>query len=198
MRKVMRIGTIPLHDTVHANVFIKAEYENGKLSLSGVIGPRRNGNAIGASGQIDMEFAHRDPSDNDARTSHLIAPDEIAFAEGWTADKWLDLLAVWKLWHLNDMQAACEHQRAEGWSKRPIDPAKPLTAYGRHFAGQSSDTWNMLAWVRRKEHPEGLLSHPCSVCGYKYGTQWLSVEVPAQVIAFIQSLPDADVQPAWV
>jgi hypothetical protein len=95
------------------------------------------------------------------------------------------MVEIWRRWHLNDMKADCEHQREESWDKRPIDPAKPLNTYGKHFPGQSHDTWNMLAWVRRDEHPDGLLSHPCPVCGYKYGTAWNREEIPDEVLAEI-------------
>jgi hypothetical protein len=36
------------------------------------------------------------------------------------------------------------------------------------------------------------------VCGYRYGTEWKREEVPADVLAFLRSLPDADMTPAWV
>lgn len=92
-----------------------------------MIGPRISGNAAGGCGQIDMEFAHRNPADNDARcASCLIKPEDICFARGWDADKLLTLLDHWKHYHLT-----CE----------------PL---------------------------------------------------PAKVLDFLTSLPDADRQPAWV
>lgn len=30
-----------------------------------------------------------------------------------------DILAVWRRWHLNDMRAGCEHQRANAWTSCP-------------------------------------------------------------------------------
>lgn len=98
------------------------------------------------------------------------------------------LVDLWKRWHLNDMHAGCEHQRAAGWDQRPIDPAKPLDAYGKHFDGQRSASWNMLAWVRPDEHPKGLLGAPCPECGYKYGTAWKREEVPAEVLAELATI----------
>ncbi len=199
MQKTMRIGTVKVSGNgVRSDLFIKAEIEDGKLSISGVIGPKSNGDARGGCGQICMEFAHRNPQDNDGRTTKPIKPEEIEFAAGWTADRWLDLLDIWEAWHLNDMQAGCVHQRAEGWSRRPIDPSKPTSAYGKFFEGQKSDSWNMLSWIRPDEHPEGLLNKPCPVCGYKYGSAWLKQELPNEVEKFLQSLPDTDKEPAWV
>jgi hypothetical protein len=48
------------------------------------------------------------------------------------------------------------------------------------------------------ESPLGLLSKPCPVCGYKYGTAWKKRELPAEVITFIESLPEPTKQPAWI
>jgi hypothetical protein len=90
--------------------------------------------------------------------------------------------------HLNGLKAACEHQEAEGWDKRPIDPAKPLNAYGRHYPGQRQDSWNMLTWVRPDEHPGGLLTAPCPTCGYEYGTAWLKRELPAEIVKLAETV----------
>lgn len=98
------------------------------------------------------------------------------------------LCAIWKRWHLNGLNPGCEHQRAEGWAARPIDPSKPTSAYGKHFPGQQYDSWNMLTWVRRDEHPEGLMSHPCPTCGYKYGSAWLYEPIPADVMETLNGL----------
>jgi len=38
----------------------------------------------------------------------------------------------------------------------------------------------------------------CAVCGYKIGSAWTRRELPADVVAFLESLPDTDRVPAWV
>lgn len=53
-------------------------------------------------------------------------------------------------------------------------------------------------WTYELEHPEGELMKPCPVCGYKYGSAWLKEAVPAEVISFLESLPETDKIPAWV
>jgi hypothetical protein len=103
-----------------------------------------------------------------------------------TLSKWFPEVGPYLQYHLNDMRPGCQHQRAEGWDKRPIDPSKPLNAYGNHFPGHSGG-WNMLVWVRRDEHPEGLLNHPCPTCGYRYGASWLKEELPAEVVQWVES-----------
>ena len=198
-KKVLHPADVSPYASGHkVPMFLEVEYEDGRLSISGVIGPKANGNAAGGCGQIAMEFKHQNPEHDDQRNAPLITPDEMSFAPGWDAALWFRLLETWKLWHLNDMAPGCEHQRAEGWDKRPIDPTKPTTAYGKFYPGQRCDSWNMLTWVPRTEHPEGLLSHPCPTCGYKYGSAWLKRDVPQDVLDFLRSLPDTDLTPTWV
>lgn len=55
-----------------------------------------------------------------------------------------------------------------------------------------------IGWVSPNEHPEGMLSKPCATCGYKYGSAWLYEEIPADVLVYLESLPDSPDQPAWV
>lgn len=146
-------------------VFCKIELEDGRLSISGTIGPKKNGNAYGSFGQIDMEFGHRNPDDNDKRYGHPISPNELTFSTGWDENKWFDFLDAWKQWHLNGLKASCEHQRELGWDK---------DGYEKHQ------------------------SEPCPTCGYKYGTEWNKVEVPKNIIKFLSTLPDTDMEPAWI
>lgn len=161
-------------------IFVDVVYHDGKLSLTGVEGPLANGDARGSCGQLTIDPA--------AITE---------FAESWTVESAERLAEIWKRWHLNDMRPGCEHQRAEKWAERPIDPNKPTRAYGKHFEGQRTDSWNMLAWVTHAEHPEGLLSRPCGVCGYKYGSAWLREDVPTDVLEWLRSLPEASTPSPW-
>lgn len=94
--KVYRIGAIPIPGrTSLANVYIKAEYSaDGRLSLTGVEGPKSNGDCLGNAGQIEMHF-----------NIH-----ECQFAPGWSAESVNRLFTIWHRWHLNDMRAHCEHQ----------------------------------------------------------------------------------------
>ena len=53
------------------------------------------------------------------------------------------------------------------------EPKKPL------FAGDKGHTEiKTLGWLRETEHPDGILSKPCPVCGYKYGTAWNYFPIP--------------------
>ena len=63
------------------------------------------------------------------------------------------------------------------------EPKKPL------YAGDSGDTeTKALGWLRETEHPNGLLSKACPVCGYKYGTSWIYFPIPADDEAIINKL----------
>jgi hypothetical protein len=176
-RKVCRIGTIDTGNKRRASVFVKIELREGRLSISGVIGPLASGNALGGCGQIDMGFAHRNPAGNDKRYSKPIRPCDIRFAPGWTDDKWLDLLDVWNRWHMNDMKAGTAAQ--EEWLRQnPVDATYPKSHY----------TEASKALTDAGLNPDN---------GYMYGSKWLSEEIPEETIAFIVSLPDTDKQPAW-
>lgn len=142
--------------------------------------------ALSADGRFSAQgsvwnHVHSDITSGGQNLDHIA--EEVAQWVAGGREALATVRAWWQRWHLNDMRAGCEHQRAGGWAERPIDPSKPLNSYGKHFPGQRQDSWNMLTWVPRGEHPEGLLSHPCPTCGYKYGSQWLKEEIPADVQA---------------
>lgn len=62
------------------------------LHITGVVGPRSNGDAYAAGQCYDTM---RQGVAN----------------EGWTADSLYKLLDIWQRWHMNDMKPYCEHQR---------------------------------------------------------------------------------------
>jgi len=220
-----------------ARGFVKIEYENGKLSLCGVIGTMKNGNAKGSCGQCTDEIRRGEP------------------IEGWSREMLDKLCQVWDRWHLNDMNPCCEHQRELGWIEKagesvilyhfrlkkevvdaqkaaekaaitalregkPFYPTKEQTRLANleysivtHeenapkeyepkkplWAGDAGATEKKsLGWLKPEEHPDGLLCRPCPVCGYKYGTSWKKEEVPQDVIEFLMSLPNTEIEPAWV
>lgn len=97
--KIVRVGITLVHDGRHerlAAVFCKIQFDAaGRLSITGVEGPLPNGDALGSCGQIVM-------SDWNI----------VAYAPGWDADRVEKFREIWRQWHLNDMRAGCEHQRA--------------------------------------------------------------------------------------
>lgn len=241
--KVVRLGTMPAgYPERQYSIFAEVEFKAGKLSISGVIGPKANGDCHGSCGQFIMSFKEYD------ERGHATLADIIP-APGWTAETIKQFFDAWDEWHLNDMRADCVHQRAT-WNTsekievltyhltrearqmredaraialragltgepRPLSPtyralAELDSAYaGIHFPPDADSPLSgcyevtkretkTAGWVRPEEHPRGLLCKPCEVCGYKYGSAWLREEVPTDVLAFLQGLPDTDVKPAWV
>lgn len=66
---------------------------------------------------------------------------------------------------------------------RYYEPKKPL------YPGDEGHTeTKALGWLREDEHPEGLLSKPCPVCGYKYGHGWNYFPIPAEDERIIEKL----------
>lgn len=92
--KIIRIGT---HE--RKNIYAKISYNDGRLSIRGVIAPRNNGNAS-SCGQIEMSM--------DAQFCEYIK-----LAPRWTAAMLTQFLCIWRKWHLNDTQAGTPAQMAE-------------------------------------------------------------------------------------
>ena len=227
---------------IEANGFCKIEIsDDGRLSITGVIGPRSSGNCAGSCGQCVDEIRDGRPNVDGGWDRQML-------------DKFCD---IWNEWHLNDMRAYCSHMKELGWRKQASEPVtirfytlkseamaeqhraekaalnalrdgKPffptqdqvfyatlpyeIKTYDEELTGErldyyqpkkkiiSSDTpmkTERRGWLRYDECEKGLLCKPCPVCGYKYGTNWLKEDLPDDVIAFLQSLPDTKIQPAW-
>jgi hypothetical protein len=221
-RRVARIAHVDLRGNGHRySVFIDVRWDaaKGSLSISGVEGPKGDGDAVGSCGQIVM------------------SPwDAYAPVDGIDLSR---LREVWERWHLNDMRAGCEHQRAMGWggeeislyhyklnsetlsaqhalSRRAEEQLKEfgemrltpdehrliklkwkVTTDGDADRGPDPEAYELesiekklAGWVYPREHPRGVLCKPCPVCGYTYGSAWLREDVPDDVLEFLQALPD--------
>lgn len=201
-------------------VFATIRWDGTRLLISGVVGPRANGDVSGSCGQIDLsEVVDQEP--------------------GVNVDK---LAEVWNRWHLNDMRPGCEHQRewftgepleivtyrltsetasAQRELKRtsvlalasgkavklsmanqrllalPYETHAPAKRNAKRYEVSKKET-KLAGWTYPKEHPKGLLCKPCETCGYKYGSEWKMEHVPANVIAWLETLPETDKLPeAW-
>jgi len=96
--KVLKVG-LRVHprsvDGVYYGIFVKVVWDGARLSLTGVEGPTKNGDAHGSCGQIRIDATKYDK-----------------LPTGWTPELLGELAEIWERWHLNDMRAGCEHQRA--------------------------------------------------------------------------------------
>lgn len=159
--KVIRVGKGPC-----GNVFVKVKFNDGRLSITGVEGPKANGDARGGCGQIvmsDWEISEYAPS----------------FNRGVE----LQLREVWNNWHLNDMQAGSPAQTA-------YLKANPVSDRLDYY----TKACEALAAANLNPDPNYLKDNK----PYRYGSAWLRVDVPEDVLSWLQSLPDTDVTPAWV
>jgi hypothetical protein len=181
MKKVIHPCDVPTWNGRKFPMFCKIKFEDGRLSITGVIGPTVHGNAMGGCGQIDMEFDHANPEHNDSRYSEPVKASSLRFAPGWTSAKWYKFLEYWHDWHLNDTHSECEHQQALGWK------------YEDHHGVWLPDE---SAYEAMKFHK--YLGEACPECGYRIGSARTMREVPAEVIEFLFSLPDTDRVPNWV
>ena len=109
------------------------------------------------------------------------------------------LVEIWKRWHLNGMNAGCEHQRAEGWKNCPGHYSGPITqetidhtnrelketgvglvrGSGRHYYCTDEDAPVDSEKCAGNVQP---LCKPCPVCGYQYGSAWLYEPIPQAII----------------
>jgi hypothetical protein len=167
-RKVVRLGTARTYNNRAYSIYCEIEYENGRLSISGVEGPTRGGNAIGGCGQIDNHL--RDEL-------HTITP-----APGWDALKLRQFFNVWQRWHLNDLNAGSQVQ--ETYLRENPIPKEDYAYPKSHYE------------VASKVLAEAGLNPDAD--GYLYGHGWKREEVPVEVLEFLRGLPDTDREPAWV
>mgnify|MGYP001580030912 CR=1 FL=1 len=208
---------------VRGEVFVSIRWDGKRLSISGVEGPKRNGDALGSCGQCVDALVGLLREDVDAAK----------------------LRDIWERWHLNDMRVACEHQRADDWGSETLEivtygltseawvqkraaeaeciraasagEVANLSATGRaliapdwfrdRFAPPDADDalsgcyevrkreTKTAGWVYPTEHPRGVFTKPCPACGHKYGSAWLMEKVPADVIAWLRALPASDACP---
>ncbi len=101
------------------------------------------------------------------------------YAEGWTVRLEKRFRDVWRKWHLNDMKAGTPAQEAHLEALK-ASGVKPDSDHYR---------WALAVLVEAGLQPDN---------GYSYGSKWLRQELPADVVAFLWSLPNSDRKPAWV
>jgi len=86
-------GDAVVYDNIVKMVVCRITCKNGKLSITGVHGPKRNGDAFGPCGQIRLEKLDFD-----------------SFSDGWTQERLNMFAGVWKRFHLNDVNAGSPAQ----------------------------------------------------------------------------------------
>lgn len=125
-----------------------------------------NLSVTGPGGQTIMDYR-----DYDSRGHRDIA--DITPADGWDYATIRRLFDVWQQYHLNNMQAGTPAQTA-------FLRANPVPYCKDHYAATCAALANA-----------GLLFVPHGDGIYTYGTQWLRIDVPDDVLNFLKSLPSA-------
>lgn len=166
INKVLMIG-----QDDHANVFVTISYEDGKLSMTGVVGPYGSGNCHGSCGQIDMTYRGHE--------------ERIKPAEGWDLDTIKKLFAVWDRWHMNDTVAGSPAQM----QYLRENPVPPSSAGESHYVKSCA----MLFEAGLNPAPDYLHNGK----PYYYGHAWLSEKVPDDVVAWLDQLPAATCDYPW-
>lgn len=109
-----------------AEAYAKIEYENGKLSICGVVGPKRNGDYKGSVGQCVDEIKKGRVKGE------------------WTEDMLQKFCDTWERWHLNDMRPYCEHQKALGWDEQTQEKVKVMKW------DRTQETWNKIKTAEKR------------------------------------------------
>lgn len=146
-------------------LFAEICYRDGRLSIHGVIGPKSNGNAFGAAGQIQEELGRVVP------------------AKGWDEEMVKKFQTVWNRWHLNDLNAGTPKQES---FLRELEDRNGGIGYEKAVEALKEAGIYEDADFIHEDKP------------YRYGSAWLKEEVPADVLEWLQSLPESAVKPAWV
>ena len=164
--KVLHIGTC-----ADGDVFIEVKWTGTRLSITGVEGPKRNGDARGGCGQIVYDAAQQ---------------AALSLAPGWDRTLIARLFEVWDRWHLNDVRAGSPRQ-SEFRRAHPdqFDVKYPVD----HFA----NACGVLTRAGLNPDPEYLLDGE----PYRYGSAWLHEDVPDDALAFLRGLPDTRKAYPW-
>lgn len=91
-----------------ARAFCKIQFENGRLSITGVIGPMPSGDCRGGAGQC------------------VDAIREGCHCDKWTQEMLNKFCSIWDEWHLNDMRPYCKpypvcgYQYGHAWQTEEV------------------------------------------------------------------------------
>lgn len=125
MKKTIQPFSLDKH-----KVYVFIEIKEGELSMSGVVGPKKNGDCR-SCGQIILSF-----KEYDERGSWSLADVEPHITGGWNALLVKTLMDTWDQWRLNHLRAGCEHQRKLGWKSYDEHPAEPCPTCGYKYGTQ--------------------------------------------------------------
>lgn len=86
-----------------------------------------------------------------------------------------EIAAVWRVYHLNDVHAGCEHQRAEGWGEKTLTLIRysaPVMKPGEFYPSQSELEHSIKGWVSY-----GMTVSPSAAIGDVLGKQYRKIYI---------------------
>lgn len=89
-----------------ANAYAEIEFENGNLSICGVIGSKTNGDCKDSAGQCIDDIKNGKPT------------------KDWTNEMLNKFCDIWERWHLNDIRPYCKHMKELGWVDQTNEEVK--------------------------------------------------------------------------
>lgn len=98
----------------------------------------------------------------------------------WSADEIFVENLPYRNYVPSEPELSAERERNPLWSPATIE---------RFFKHENVSAKQPACQTHETEHPYGILSKPCPVCGYKYGSKWLYEPVPENVVEFLKNLP---------
>ena len=98
------------------------------------------------------------------------------FAAGWDASSAARLATIWDRWHLNDTVPGTPRQME--WIRANTFPGYPMEYY----------VWAVEGLTAAGLNPDQ---------GYKYGSAWLTEQVPDTILAELQAMPDSLIPNPW-
>ena len=215
MRHTYSPGSVDYHGTggVENKVVFEWELINGNFSMSAEVWNRSHTDIL-AGGQMVDEAAAMFPNNskvqrmaavwqrwhlNDMRpgcehqrewdtSKPIIMVRYMLNTDVWQQQNSIKHMLTIHLAATGTASATPEEQRILGYKMSFNQGADiPLTDDLKSIYHEDKREHKTAGWVYPTEHPEGLLTKPCPVCGYKYGSKWLREELPADVVAEIAS-----------
>lgn len=203
--------------TNSSRAFCTISYKDGRLSIRGVIGPLSNGNCMGSCGQCFEEIGKGQVVDgwtqsmldkfcdiwdkwhlNDMRPycehQKSLGWDKISQTKVPIYKYKLTSDALIKKIENPERYKSC----LEKYSFLSYKKYEELDEKFKEFYKLFDTEYHLLGFLHPEEHPDGILTKECPVCGYKYGTSWKKEEVPEDVLEWLFNLPRTNTQPAWV
>lgn len=139
---------------VKRRIYLEIKYEDKKLSISGTIGENKYGYAY-TCGQI---YDTIDPRK---------VENTIEYTSDWNKDYLVGLINIWQKYHLNDLNANCEHQDYMEWN------------------------------YHTQSNRETYKGERCPICGYSIGSKWLHRDIPESALEFLRFLPSYKLGTPW-